>query len=486
MKKFYENYKKIFLWIFVIGIIAHGFMLTNKVVNHDDLTCLFTKGESFSLGRWGLELTSYLFPNISMPWFHGIISLLLISLSACFMVDLLEIKEDSMKILVGGLIISFPSLTGTFAYMFTSSSYALSFLLSVLSVRCFFKGKWSCLLGVLFLFFSLSIYQAYVEVALMLITLVLMRKRKEYEGKDYIKRIVSTYSLVLISMVLYFIVTKAVNHVFHISFSEYQGANEVGTISLSGFIQGIKNCYREFRYLLTSRYYSLSSTYLLKGLYWIIILFSTGIVLKNIWEEKEWVKRICYLLLFLSFPVIFNVLYLINPNAILHTLTQYASIGWILLPIVLSERFKPFWKLFLVLFIFEYAILSNQFYFQMHLAYENTFAFYTELAARIENTEGFQKGTKILFVGTFDGSLLTNTEDHFKEVEHFAGHQTSYELIMGYSKENFIKYYLGKDYEYSDAKEEISSSLEFQEMNIYPYSNSIRIIDGVLVVKFSE
>lgn len=56
-----------FIVTVIIGFIAHGFMLANKLPNHDDLCSLFIKWGTFELGRWGLELIKYIFPNFSMP-----------------------------------------------------------------------------------------------------------------------------------------------------------------------------------------------------------------------------------------------------------------------------------------------------------------------------------------------------------------------------------------------------------------------------------
>ena len=78
LKKIYDKYKVVFVWILLIGLMAHAFTLTNKLVNHDELSALFTKGETYAVGRWGLELLEFIFPNISMPIFNGLIMLKLI------------------------------------------------------------------------------------------------------------------------------------------------------------------------------------------------------------------------------------------------------------------------------------------------------------------------------------------------------------------------------------------------------------------------
>ena len=69
----------------IAGLLAHGYAFTNKLLNHDEIESLFGKGATVTSGRWGLELVKVLFPDWSMPWIYGILSLLLISAAACLM-----------------------------------------------------------------------------------------------------------------------------------------------------------------------------------------------------------------------------------------------------------------------------------------------------------------------------------------------------------------------------------------------------------------
>lgn len=118
----------------VFGFLAHGFAFTNKLVNHDEVQCLFSKGATLVSGRWGLGALDSVFPNVSMPWIYGVITIALLAISVCFLVSVLRIRCKWMQVLAAGLVLTFPSLTGTFGYLFTSSSYGAAFLLAVGSV----------------------------------------------------------------------------------------------------------------------------------------------------------------------------------------------------------------------------------------------------------------------------------------------------------------------------------------------------------------
>ena len=77
----------------IFGLIAHMFVITNKLPNHDDVIYLFGKGATVSSGRWGLELLRQVIPDYSMPWLHGITSLLLLSVSICIIVELFSAEK---------------------------------------------------------------------------------------------------------------------------------------------------------------------------------------------------------------------------------------------------------------------------------------------------------------------------------------------------------------------------------------------------------
>ena len=73
-------------------------------------------------------------------------------------------------------------------------------------------------------------------------------------------------------------------------------------------------------------------------------------------------------------------------------------------------------------------------------------------------------------------------------MDYFTGILSNYEMITAYSKENFIKNYIGVDFNYATEEEinNLKTKNEVQEMELYPYDNSIKKIDDIIVVKFSD
>lgn len=137
-----REYKVPLAATWIVGLLAHMFMFTNKLLNHDEIVFLFGKGATLESGRWMLAATELIFPNVSMPWIYGVIALAITSLAVCLIIRLLDIRSKVLQALLAGLIVSFPAQTSIFCFMFTSAPYALALLGSVLSVYIYiYQGQ---------------------------------------------------------------------------------------------------------------------------------------------------------------------------------------------------------------------------------------------------------------------------------------------------------------------------------------------------------
>ncbi len=117
-----KEYRSPLLAALIVGFLAHFSAFANKLINYDDVFYLFGKGATADSGRWGLDLLSFLFPDFSMPWIYGVITLVLMAIAGCIMLRILDIHSKLLQILLMCLLITYPSLTSLYTYMFTSSS----------------------------------------------------------------------------------------------------------------------------------------------------------------------------------------------------------------------------------------------------------------------------------------------------------------------------------------------------------------------------
>ena len=500
---FFKDYKTMLLVTFVIGIIAHGFILTNKLPNHDDIQSIYSKGVTFELGRWGLELIKYVLPNYSMSWFNGIVMIISILLASSLIVKILGIRSKVKQCLIGAIMVTYSSVTSTLVYNFTAGAYGIAILLSVLCVYFAIKEKkvLNIIISIICLILSLSIYQAYVCITASLFIILLLQDctNKTEEIKNIIKKLIKYLLILIISLVLYLASVIIINNILGINLSTYQGADQVTNISLSVIVKGIINSYLSVPRLILRDFYGLSAGILLKIGYTIsilTILLLAIICIKSIIKSSK-AKAILFVVLGIILPIAMNLMYIISSGIEIHSLMIYANFFILILPLVFIEKLpetkfmKVINKIIIITLIamsYKYIVYANECYFKLNLSYENTISFYTTLVTRIQSTPGYNEDTKVAFIGFNDVANIYNNSENFKDIEEFTGILSNKQMITAYSKENFIKNYIGVDFNYLSEQGiiQLESREEVKQMNIYPYDNSIKMIDNIIVVKFSK
>ena len=474
-----------FLSAVIAGLAAHGYAFGNKLLNHDEIESLFGKGATVTSGRWGLELVKILFPDWSMPWIYGLLSLALIAFAACLMLKTLDIRTSGLRIVLPALIVSFPSLTGNFCFMFTSSAYAWSFFLAVLAVYLFRDGEVRRgLISVPLLVLALGIYQAYISVAACLFLLLMLCQTLDGEKTvpEIIRFGVKALAMLLLAVALYYGATQLVFHITGAEFNDYVTENVNSAVSLP---RRVRMAYDAFLYVFTFRnFYLITSEFsrclhiALGGLTLVACAF---IALRS--RRPLYAMLAAFLLALL--PLGICCMFLIMSQESIHTLVMYSFVSVYLLMGLAAERVKripaaSFLTLPLAVIVLANVYFANMCYLKLDLQYENARAFYTVLAARVESTPGFDGDCKLCLIGKQDNLLHTFPE---LDTELFMG--VNRDLVNIYSRENLIRCYLGLDLPFTDAEtaETLENDPRIAAMAEYPYDGSIRRIDDILVVK---
>ena len=78
----------------IAGFLAYTFSFTNKLLNHDEAYSLFMKGATVESGRWGLGGIDLIFPNFSMPWIYGVLTITFMAISSCITVRIFPIGSE--------------------------------------------------------------------------------------------------------------------------------------------------------------------------------------------------------------------------------------------------------------------------------------------------------------------------------------------------------------------------------------------------------
>lgn len=498
---FFSIYRVPFFSAIVFGFLAHGFVFTNKYINHDEVFNLFGKGATVDSGRWGLGALDSIFPNYSMPWIYGILTILCIAVSACLIVHTFCVHNRVLQILLAGSLVVFPVWASVFSFMFTSSAYGTAFLTAVISV--FLLRKKNLLCWVLALgcgIFSVSIYQAYIAIIAGLLVLSLIRDLLlEEDLLPVLRRGIFYVGFLILTLGLYYLATQAILVLKDVQFNEY--ADERDSFDLAGLPRNIALAYSRFFRVLESGEHALFPTPFARAMHFLCFAVCGFLLFVLFIVKRMNLARILFVLaLVLVFPLAVCCMYLFTLEAAIHTMVLCGFLI-VYVPLILLADFCicviPSKKqldllrklaLNVLLMAMSGIILSNTYfaneaYLELHLQYENTYGFYTSLLSDIRMHPEFDEETKLAVIGRWD------YPDYF-----FRKFEFTYDLFghlncspTEYSMDRFMEYYLGFPIPFASAGTcaRIQNSEEYQQMPVYPYYGSIRMFEDTLVVKLS-
>lgn len=478
----------------VFGFLAHGFAFTNKLINHDEANSLFSKGGTVALGRWGLALMDSIFPNVSMPWIYGIITIFLLAVSVCLLVHLIPLRSRWAQVLAAGLVMTFPSLTGTFGYMFTSSSYGAAFFLAVLAVWLIDRPEWLYWpLGLGCMIFSLGIYQAYICLSAGLLVLIVIRRLLDGENAvDVLRRGLGYVGFLILSLGIYYGFVQLSLKLTGQQMGSY--AAEGLAFSPQSLLGNGINAYRAFFSILSAGTFRLIPTAFCLRLHWILLIIAAGLLVWRVLDRKpDPLTAVLLAAAMILFPLAVCAIYLFTAPASIHTLVLYGFVDVYLLILMLADGCRPvtgmrrfFLNLLPILcggIITVNMYIANEAYLNLHLRYENAYAFYTSLIADIRQSPQFTEGSRLAVLGTWqDPAFYDSNLDFTNTLTGVTGFKPD-----SYSRQRFVEQYIGFSIPFASEQEqaEILASAEYARMPVYPYYGSMAKIGDIFVVKLS-
>ena len=167
-RKIRREWKTAFLTCFVLGLLIHMPILLSDIPNHDGLDSMYFDQNMITSGRWFLMIACGFSSYFALPWVIGLLSLFFLGIGAAALIEFLEIKNELSVMLLAGLLVSFPALASTYAYIFTADGYMLALCLAFFSVALTKRREWGFLPGGICLAFSMGTYQSYLSFAILL------------------------------------------------------------------------------------------------------------------------------------------------------------------------------------------------------------------------------------------------------------------------------------------------------------------------------
>lgn len=499
--KISKPFKTAFVSAMVLGIAAHLYMFMNKLPNYDDMG-LNGFGATFRLGRWFLWVLGAAAYHLdfvySLPWVNGLVTLILIALSAGLAASLFSVKSTAGNVVIGASMAVYPSWTATFFFMFTAPYYAVALFLAVCSVYMTVKGKRYFLPASILLACSMGVYQAYVPFAatvyVVLILLDIIERRKDFLA--VVKTSFYYLSQLALGGVLYVVITRISLAVTNQELTDYKGIDTIGKFSGLSFLEFFRNIGKDFFGLAYNNNLELSYNYVTKFMYLFLFVLTGMLILLSVralMRERQYLKAAGLAVITVVFIIAVNSIYIVCSEV--YSLMRYSYVNIIFLPVCLVDRYKKAgleqdgrvlwteWVMTLILTagIMSYCHFANAQYLSLNLGFEQASGYYGTIITQIKELEGYDPEMNTAFVGydkIEDKSLYRN---QVMEVFDMSGRDPV--MAEAYSIEYFLKYYCGFDTKLVEVQ---ADDPEIMQMPVYPAKGSIKIVDDVVVVKFAD
>lgn len=498
-KKIKREWKVAFLSAVIIGLLIHLPIMLSDIPNHDGLDSLYFDQNMITSGRWFLMVACGFSSFYSIPWVIGLLGFLFLGITAAVLTEIFEVKKSWAIVLISGLLVAFPALTSTFAYVFTLDGYMLALLLAVLAVFFTKRYRYGFPAGALCLAFSMGVYQAYLSFAMVLSILVLLDSFAGTGSTREKLRIVCRFlAMGVTGAAAYYGILQLLLRVQGKELASYQGIDGM-TAGAAGesMTATIMHMYRDF-FAFTLKGNVLFNNPVSALACGVLVLSAVGVLFAMVLKRKWW-KSLRFFAIIIAacvlLPPVTNVILFISPSVNYHLLMRYQWVLYLMGAMAFVSRYADesgrgrVWEWMALgaafVLVFFYGVTDNIGYSNLQKKYEKTYAYCLRLLDRIEQTEGYYQGIPIAMIGVVGDEQFPGT-DLTKDVT--SGMIGIYGDMLLYTCPNyqkFIQNYLGATLNIlpTAAMEEMYYDEEYVAMDSFPGENSIRIIDGIMYIK---
>lgn len=516
-----KEWKTAFFTVFILGLMIHFPVMAGDYPNHDGLASMYFDQNMITSGRWFLTVACGLSSYFALPWVIGLLSLFFLGVGAAVLIEFLEIKNEPGIILICGLLVSFPALTSTYAYIFTADGYMLALCLVFFAVAFTKKGGLGFIPGGICLAFSMGTYQSYLSFAMLLsIYGCLMILLTEVSVKKKADSILRYLYMGLIGVGLYYVILQILLKVQGKELDTYQGINGMATGGGISLAEKVRSLYGDFFAFTGKGNVLYNNTISFAALLLptaITIVLVIRLVIRRGYYRK-WTFYLISLCVAAAVPAACNVILLVSPGVTYHLLMRYQWCLFLILPLAfllrygflqteISGQFSPIarrdarvlkkpsvtcnilmqWTVAICAFIMilHYGVTDNIAYSNLEKKYEKTYAYCLRLADRMEQTEGYHTGMPVAMIGVQNKENLPETDMTGAVTGNMIGMGGDYLLYTGRNYQAFMRHYLGVTINLVSDEEmvRIYESKEYQALNSFPEEDSMKVVEGILYIK---
>lgn len=492
---------------FFAGIAVHMFGLVNVLHNYDDISTQPRGfGTGLTSGRWFLEIlgstANDIFGGYNLHWVNGVLFVALLAIAVGVLISIFEVKNNKIAVAIGMVFVSFPSVTATMLFRFTTVYYGIAILLAVFAAWFLVKCKFGIIPSILCSALALGIYQAYMPLTISVLVLYLIKQilQENIKFGEVIYKGLYFCCAIILGLLLYMQILQTCLEQNNAVLSGYKGVDQMGQLNLKEIPGLIWSAVKSVCLLPINDYCSLAQTALLQNAYLLLGITTILIILFAAFNKKLKVDKIVLLtLLCVVFPLAVNFVRIMCPDYSIYTHMVYAFAMIPSMPLILMETLPSFegWrgKLQCVLksvaavlasvIIVCNSYMANVNYTSAYYANCQTENYFNSLVAQIRMTEGFDTQKKWAYIGKINDPLLNNS---WQNVPIYDGNAFSRSLVSTYSWRSWIFYHCGYTCTWANTTDtaELQENEVVQNMPCWPNEGSIKVIDDYVVIKFSE
>lgn len=482
-------------------LLAHGFAFTNLFPNHDSTVVAFdAQWTMYVLGRWAQNLYFPLIRGkIEAPWLIGIFSTVYVALSGYCVAVLLRLSRSAASLLTG-LLACCATVTATLAtYSLWTDAYLLAMLLACAGVLCLEKGRplpGFCAAAVLFCG-CLAFYQAYIQFALGLFLLVLVRQALEgVSWRSWLLHGVRALASLAAGAILYLISVKVTLAATGYELADTgNGLTQLTRLGPAAILAGIPAVYKNFlETLLGHSGWNDRGMRVATAL--LFLLTVLGLVLRLRGKNGRAVAQT--LIAAALLPLGLNIIYLLASGNV-YILMQHAVFLVYALPLLLFaglELPKPprdLWRwctaVLCGFLIVRMCICSNGAYVYTELVYEQTARQMTTVMAKVQQLPDYEEGTTpVAFVGTFTDSAFAFHDPGFSRYEEGDLHQVNSAVTYDGTIKWWFQHVMGSSANVIADQSQLDAWAEdprVAALSVYPNGDYCAMLDGTAVVRIS-
>lgn len=486
------------------GMLAHGFMFANKIPNHDDLYYdVDITGVGVELGRFALTFFWKLFSNLSTPWLNGVLGVAFLSGAAALLADAFGLRRRWQALSLTLIVVAFPENISLFCFMYEAHVFSLGVMLAALAAWLASRGRFGWLWAAVAVVLATGIYQVYLLLAAGLMVIAVLREVSV--GGHAWKLTARCAAAALLGLMFYLLAARLALRLTGSALNQYQGIDKMGSLDVSAIPQKLAQAYGTvWNYFLADP--PIYFTKLMRLAQGALFLGGAGAavwIAARAFVRGKALDGLLALGCVAVLPVLMAGIYFMGDDIIIHSLVLYPLVLALLAPALLAPALPkllphPALRRALAAALAAAcaayglwgAVLSNQAYYKLYLAYTRGEHFANRLASRIEQMEGYTPGMTVALCGYVYGyipdELIYYEPEETYRFTPMSGMNTELDYINYLSMPKLLTRMIGLPVEatasWHPRTEEEAAALA--AMPCYPREGSVGLVGDVCVVKF--